>query len=208
MADNETVVLKEQQPSQMVSDFKRLQDYAKRPIRGKEESIKSKNASVTVRQDGTVSVASGLYSQQKQNSVLQQAENIGIKTHNVSNQNMIETDDFVINSHKLNNKFYELADYKTVLQSPTTGNGGVVGNFMMLGTVLTKSWDHSLKKYVMVRRIAMVPMFSPKMNIGEALPGINITPVTDKVKDLKAKFAVSGQDLRDFVGSVFDKSEI
>ena len=199
MGEEEKVIIREQQPAQTVSDFKRLQDYAQRPIRGKEQSIKSKKGSVTVRQDGAVSVSSGLYSQQKQNSVLQQMEKVGIKEHSVSNQNMIDTDDLIINKHKLNNKLYEFSDYKTVLQSPTLGQGGIVGKFMMFGTVLTKSWDHSLNKYVLVRRLAMMPMFSPEMNIGEALPGLKITPVVSNINDAKAKYMESGMSLDTFI---------
>lgn len=200
MGEDEKVIIKEQQPAQTVSDFKRLQDYAQRPIRGKEQSIKSKQGSVTVRQDGAVSVSSGLYSQQKQNSILQQTEKIGIKEHSVSNQHMIVTDDFIVNKHKLNNKLYEFSDYKTVLQSSTLGQGGIVGKFMMFGTVLTKSWDHSLNKYVLVRRLAMMPIFSPEMNIGEVLPGLQITPVITNINDAKAKYMESGMDFETFIG--------
>lgn len=88
---------------------------------------------------------------------------------NISNRYKIETDDIIINHHKLNNKFYELTDFKEVNKSTIDKNevnikSGIAGHFCMLGTVLTKSWDQKLNRYVMIRRLVNIPMFSPEMS--------------------------------------------
>ena len=88
---------------------------------------------------------------------------------NIANRYKIETDDIIINHHKLNNKFYELTDFKEVNKSTIDKDeknikSGIAGHFCMLGTVLTKSWDQKLGRYVMIRRLVNIPMFSPEMS--------------------------------------------
>lgn len=61
--------------------------------------------------------------------------------------------DFVINNHKLNSYMYEITNMKEVQDT-------AIGNFTVSGTVLVKTYDHNLGKWVLIRRQVRVPMFS------------------------------------------------
>ena len=73
--------------------------------------------------------------------------------------------DFVINNHKLNSYMYEITNMKKLQDT-------AIGNFTVSGTVLVKTYDHNLGKWVLIRRQVRVPMFSNLLdpyNIDERL---------------------------------------
>jgi hypothetical protein len=86
--------------------------------------------------------------------------------HNINNVRMnFNCSDFVINNHKLNSYMYEITNMKKVQNT-------AIGNFTVSGTVLVKTYDHNLGKWVLIRRQVRVPMFSNLLdpyNIDERL---------------------------------------
>lgn len=65
----------------------------------------------------------------------------------------INSDDIIINEHKMNSYLYEITNMKKMQNT-------AIGNFTVSGTVLVKTYDHNLKKWVLIRRQVRVPMFS------------------------------------------------
>lgn len=119
----------------------------------------SKSA-VLVRKDGNISLSAGKYAQIKEDAD-------GCITVNslMSHVNSVVLDaninDININRHKLNNQLIELSDFRNV-------NDNIIGGLMMGGTVLVKTYEHTLGKWVLMRRPISTPMFSQRLNI--ALP--------------------------------------
>ena len=66
--------------------------------------------------------------------------------------------DININRHKFNNQLVELSDFRDV-------NDNVIGGLMINGTVLVKTYEHTLGKWVLMRRPISTPMFSQRLNI-------------------------------------------
>ena len=93
-----------------------------------------------------------------------------IRNEVVTNNEDIRTNNFFINKHKLNNKLYDYTDFKRGLHSSIDENevnqkSGIIGHFCIFGTVLVKAWDQNLQRYVMIRRLANMPMFSPELDM-------------------------------------------
>lgn len=63
----------------------------------------------------------------------------------------------------------------------------VVGNFCLFGSVLTLAWEMNLKRYVLIRRPARIPMFSPMLNVPEINTGLGVTDPFRIDEDLLAK---------------------
>lgn len=94
----------------------------------------------------------------------------------VTNRTNTESYEFVLNGHKLNPNLWEYSDMREYVDAQ--GGKYPVGGFCMLGTILTKSWDAQLKRYVLVRRLARIPMFSPELNVPEILKALDIPDPT------------------------------
>lgn len=94
----------------------------------------------------------------------------------VTNRTNTESYEFVLNGHKLNPNLWEYSDMREYVDAQ--GGKYPVGGFCMLGTILTKSWDAQLKRYVLVRRLARMPMFSPGLNVPEILKALDIPDPT------------------------------
>ena len=71
----------------------------------------------------------------------------------------------------------------------------------MLGTVLVKAWDHNLNRYVMIRRLVNMPLFSPTINSTDVHPGLKITPSTSKIVEMQSAFKESGSTIKDFINN-------
>ena len=87
-----------------------------------------------------------------------------------TNNEDIRANNIFINRHKLNNKLYDYTDLKKGLHSSidkdeVNQKSGIIGRFCLFGTVLTKAWDQNLKRYVMIRRLTNMPMFSPELDM-------------------------------------------
>ena len=75
------------------------------------------------------------------------------KNHTITVQKDIVAKDVSINCHKLNSQLYELTNMKQVMNTS-------IGNLTMMGTVLVKTYEPTLKKWVLMRRQVRIPIFS------------------------------------------------
>ena len=115
------------------------------------------DSSFIVRKDGNISLSAGNYSQIKQDK--DGCINLNsLMTHLTSVVTDVNTSDININRHKFNNQLIELTDFRDV-------GGNVIGGMMMDGTVLVKTYGHTLGKWVLMRRPISTPMFSQRLNI-------------------------------------------
>ena len=108
---------------------------------------------------------------------------ICLESRSITNRRAVDTDDLVINKHKLNPFVYEATDLRQVLHDEQTA----VGGFSVLGTVMVKAWDQDLKRYVMIRRLVRTPLFSPLLNLPEIPAGLKISDPTNKTKNLSVE---------------------
>lgn len=117
-------------------------------------------SAILVRKDGNISLSAGKYAQIKEdsdgcitvNSLMQHVNSVVLDAN---------INDININRHKFNNQLIELSDFRNI-------NDNIIGGLMMNGTVLVKTYEHTLGKWVLMRRPISTPMFSQRLNI--ALP--------------------------------------
>lgn len=102
----------------------------------------------------------------------QQAVFTSLEEKHTANRISIDTYDIVLNGHKLNPNLWEYSDFKKY--TDMYGGEYAVGGFTVLGTVLTPSWDEQLHRYMLVRRLTRMPMFSAKLNVPEILKSLDI----------------------------------
>lgn len=121
-------------------------------------------SSVVIRKDGDISISAGKYSQYKMSKISGQTTEIAIKSLSKTVRKEIETDELLINHHKLNPQTYELADMRQALNNESLA----IGQFNMIGTVLIKAWEPELQRYVLIRRQIRMPLFSPTLNLADA----------------------------------------
>ena len=157
------------------------------------------NGSIALKQDGTVSASASPcnHLQLSGDNMSTVNTNTSIKTNSYS----LRADDIIVNNHKLNNKLYELADFKQVLNT-YDGTPKYAGGLTMLGTVLVKAWEPNLKRYVLVRRLINIPVFSPSIGGVNVDPGLKITPNMKMIQEVKSKSALSGQSLESMYSSI------
>ena len=115
------------------------------------------SSSFIVKKDGNISLSAGKYSQIKQDKTGVIKLNT-LMTYITSVTTDINTSDITLNRHKFNNQLLELTDFRDV-------GGNVIGGMMMDGTVLVKTYEHTLGKWVLMRRPISTPVFSQRLNI-------------------------------------------
>ncbi|MED1125344.1 hypothetical protein [Bacillus atrophaeus] len=169
--------------------------------RGKEKGIvnKKSGSSVVVRENGNINVVSSANSQYKLSRAGKAVETTH-ESETITNRKKITADDIVINNHKLNPKLYELSDMKSVYND----SDKVVGNLTMFSTVLVKAWEPTLEKYVLIRRLARVPVFSPELNTPDIHPDLDVDTELkeefadmveiEKMSDMLSDFSKQGDD--------------
>lgn len=121
-------------------------------------------SSTIIGEDGDFVVASGKNIQYKMNVKSGKSTQISYHSLEITNKKEIKTDELVFNKHKLNPQLWELTDYKRYNGDPTSA----MGNLMMGGTVLVKTWEPTLKKWVLMRRPIITPVFSKKISAPDA----------------------------------------
>lgn len=84
-----------------------------------------------------------------------------------------------------------MTDFVQVTTGESAVPNAVVGNFCVMGTVLVKSWEPELKRYVMIRRPARMPLFSPSIKPPEIMSGLGITDSTKAQSDINAVMSVN-----------------
>ena len=163
-----------------------IQERAKYIKRGHETGLinDTTQSSVVIRHDGQINLSANRYAQYKLNpsgKVIEEA----LESVSLSNRRKIQTDDMVLNEHKLNPYLYELTDMKKLMTA--YNDNMLVGNFCLFGSVLTMSWEMHLKRYVLMRRPARMPMFSPVLNVPEINTGLGVTDPLKIDEELLAK---------------------
>ena len=102
------------------------------------------------------------------------------QTHRIkANRIYLDCDELIINGHKLNNRIIELADFRELPDKPNS----IIGDFMVRGTVLVKSWEPNLGRYVLIRREIFMPLFGQSTTAVEIAPGLKIKDPTKLVTD-------------------------
>lgn len=188
MSEKLTVEIGQDSAKNFQSEFSDLVDDVKRPARGSEQSLSNKKGFVTVKKDGQINLGSEKYSHFKMNPN-GSIQDISYQREITTNRFKVEADDIIINNHKFNNKLYELSDFKRVLNTPRNAEECIIGGLTMLGTVLTKAWEPNLKRYVLIRRLVNIPMFSPSLGNTDVHPGLKITPNTSLISDMVNEIA-------------------
>ncbi len=115
-------------------------------------------ASIIARDDGNIILASDNYTQVKLDKNSSAIVQTSLSSQSNSVIKEINANDITINKHKFNNQFIELTDFRNV-------NGNILGSMMVNGTVLVKTWEPNLEKWVLIRRPISTAMFSSRLNI-------------------------------------------
>lgn len=165
---------------------KQVEEMSKFIQRGHEAGIMNDttHSSVVVRHTGQINLSASIYSDRKLNPNGKTVES-SMESVALSNRSKFSVNDIVINEHKLNPYLYELTDMKKI--SITQNNDLAVGNFCVMGTVLTKTWERNLKRYTLLRRPFKGPLFSHVLNIPEINKGLNVTDPLKIDEELVAK---------------------
>lgn len=124
---------------------------------------KKNGSSVIVRENGDISISPSLSASQKYTASGYSIEQ-SIESNTITVRKRIEADEIIINNHKLNPALYELSDMRKLFGFPDVAIGGLTLNT----TVLVKAWEPTLKKWVLIRRPARMPAFSPVLNLPNA----------------------------------------
>lgn len=113
-------------------------------------------ASTIIGEDGDFVLASGKNVQYKMNVKSGKSTQVSYHSVEITNKKELKTDEVVLNKHKLNPQLWELTDFKRLSGDPTSA----IGNLMMAGSVIVKTWEPNLKRWVLIRRPIMTPIFS------------------------------------------------
>lgn len=179
------VKMQQDEPRSFTKTLSELKDKANYLSRKKEKGFVNEQtgAAMVVRDNGQTNLASSLGAQYKLNPN-GTAHEISLESYTTTNRKNYITDEIVINHHKLNPALYELTDMQNI-ELPLGGHG-IVGNFNVLGTVLVKAWEPELKRYMLIRRLCRMPMFSNQLNVPLINKGLNITDPLEIDEDILA----------------------
>lgn len=172
-------------PKRFNQNIKEISDRALNLARGKEQGIVNEQtgSSVNIREDGLITLSSGIYSNYKLSPSGRSAE-VTLESVTRTNRKTIFTDDLTINNHKLNPQLWEMADMRKA-NLPLNKNA-LVGNLCMNGSVLVKAWEPDLKRYMLIRRPWRGPIFGPLLNVPEINSALNIDDPTKVNEDILA----------------------
>ena len=115
-------------------------------------------ASLAMKENGGTTIAAGEYAQFKMDKEAGLINEVSLQSNTTTVTKNIKANDITINNHKLNSQLWELTDFKQKGES-------AIGGMTMMGTVMVKAWEPTLKKYVMIRRQARIPVFSNLLNV-------------------------------------------
>ena len=116
------------------------------------------DSSVVAKSDGNNVIAAGDYAQFKMDKEAGQVRRHSITDTSTTVTKDVYVKDLNINKHKFNNQLINLSDFRDV-------NGATIGGIAMDGTVLVKTWEHTLQKWVLIRRPISTPIFSQRLNL-------------------------------------------
>jgi len=170
--DKGKVVIERPAPKKFSPLLEMIKLATKNIARNRERAIVNRHSgsSIVIRENGNINVVAGAAAQYKLSKGSGKSVEITTESQTLTNRKRIDADDIMINGHKLNPKLWEYTDMKEVYGDPEK----VVGNFTVLGTVLVKAWEPNLQKYVLIRRLARFPLFSPKINAPDIHPNLDV----------------------------------
>lgn len=162
--------------------LQRIKDRVKNLTRGIEKGIihtKTK-ASFVMRDNGDINTTASKLSQSKL-SAGGASTDLSTQDVTITNTKKISADEIILNNHKFNNMLYEYTDLKQVHNNEHK----LITGLALETTVLTKSWEPDLGKYVMIRRPARFAMFSPELNLADVPENLSIdTNIEQEFKDM------------------------
>lgn len=142
----------------------RFQDKQLNPDRTKDRGMinEENGSSMMIKENGDIHLSSN----ETSNIKINQDKIIETTTESttICNRRIVQTDEVIINNQKMNPQILELSDTKVLFNNPKDA----IGNLMMDGTVLVKTWEPNLNKYVLMRRKIRTPLFSHKLNAPQA----------------------------------------
>ena len=179
------VTIEPSPPKGFTPKLSALQDKAMNLSRMSEQGIinEKTGAAVVIRDDGQINLTPGVYSQYKL-SPHGRATEISMESVTTTNRKRFHTNDFIINEHKLNPQLWEYTDFR--VSKLLTNQRAIVGNLNMMGSVLVKAWEPNLKRYVMIRRPWMGPVFGSTMNVADINPALGINDPLKLNEDILA----------------------
>jgi hypothetical protein len=140
--------------------------------------------SVLIDEQGNVTIAASKTVQYKLNYSQGQATEVSMQSNTITNRKNINTDEIVVNKHKLNPQLWQLTDMKRLYADPTSGIGGLTMN----ATVLVKTWEPVLEKWVLIRRPVRTPIFSNLLPLPDVPNDMGInesTNISDEIKEMR-----------------------
>ena len=155
--------------------------------KGVDKGIISSNAqsSIIMKDEGTLSMSSGMYAQLKCDKNSGITSEVAIQSFLNAVQREITVNDLIINRHKFNNQLFELTNLKANM-------GTAMGDIMMQSTILVKAWDSTLEEFVLIRRPAYLHMF------GNMLDGYIVDERLDIDENMTEDMAEMLKTLNDF----------
>jgi hypothetical protein len=154
-----------------------LKDRSENADRAKEKGIVNDKTggSLLIDQSGNVTIAASKTVQYKMNYSQGQTTEISMQSNTITNRRNIIADEITVNKHKLNPQLYHLTDMKRYQGDPTSA----IGNLTMYGTVLVKTWEPTLEKWVLMRRPMRTPIFSNVLPIPDVPASMGLSGATD-----------------------------
>ena len=155
----------------------KMEEESKHPDRSNDWSIKRGIASIVMKFGRAIGLSIG---NDTKFSIDRGSISSISQTHKIkANRIYLDCDELIINGHKLNNRIIELADFRELPDKPNS----IIGDFMVRGTVLVKSWEPNLGRYVLIRREIFMPLFGQSTTAVEIAPGLKIKDPTKLVTD-------------------------
>ena len=155
----------------------KMEEESKHPDRSNDWSIKRGIASIVMKFGKAIGLSIG---NDSKFSIDRGSISSISQTHRIkANRIYLDCDELIINGHKLNNRIIELADFRELPDKPNS----IIGDFMVRGTVLVKSWEPNLGRYVLIRREIFMPLFGQSTTAVEIAPGLKIKDPTKLVTD-------------------------
>lgn len=172
-----------------------LKDRAENVDRGKDKGIVNEDtkSSILLNESGDINLAASETVVYKLNHASGQSTEVTYQSNTITNRKNIETDEIIINKHKLNPQFWELTDMKRLYNDPTSGIGCLTVNT----TVLVKTWDKRLNKWVLIRRPARMPVFSNMLPLPDVPKEMGLDGVTDISEELETMRKLDTAKVRD-----------
>lgn len=182
MANENKVTVNQEYGDKFKPLLQRIKDRVKNLTRGKEKGIinSKTKASFIMRDNGDVNTVASKFAQSKLNSDGSSTE-VSTQDVTITNTKKISADEIILNNHKFNNMLFEFTDLKRV----NSNEHKLITGLALESTVLTKSWEPDLGRYVMIRRPARFAMFSPELNLADVPENLSIdTSIEKEFKDM------------------------